>query len=315
MFSSQFKIIEDDSDHIQYKHIKIDEDEFNKYIVKSIFEDKDLYKYVTNFLDEPEDELKRLFPIKQLIGLIRNLKKEYIRDNVPTAIKKKICKSKKAKFFGVEIDTKKDDWEEKFDQYLENNISGYDVVAEIILSKIIEEKFGANVFVTKLAQATSRNMKVFGMDTVHFNESTNTMYYGESKLTNNIDYGLQEHIDELDLIDFKINEECQLLAQFENNMRCNEIIKKEATDFGIKLTVKKVLSFLKLKKEEKPYNVALVFFVAHGEEFDYDYVTTKIKSFREKIHLSDIAVNCVTLPIKDKNDFIKRVEEVISEYE
>ena len=315
MFSKQFMIIEDDKNHIQYKHLRINDDEFNKYIIKSIFEDKELYKYVTNFLDEPVEEIKRLFPIKQLIRLIKNLKKEYIRDNIPREIKKKMCKSGKVKIFGKEIDTSKKDWEEKFNQYLDNNITGYDVVAEIILSKVIEERFNANVFVTKLAQATSMNMKVFGMDTVHFNEETNTMYYGESKLTNSIDLGLQQHINELDLIDFKINEECQLLAQFNNNMRSSEKVKNKVTNFGIKMTVDKTLSFLKLKKEEKPYSVALVFFVAHGEKYDYDFITNKVNAFREKINVKDIEINCVTLPIKNKNDFIKRVEEVILEYE
>lgn len=315
MFSNQFEIIEDNKNHIQYKHIRIDNDEFNKFIIKSIFEDKELYRYITNWLDEPKDDLKKLYPIKQLISLIKNLKKEYIRDNVPKEIKKKICKSKRAKLFGVEIDVNKKDWEQKFDQYLEDNISGYDVVAKIILSKIIEEKFEANVFVTKLSHATNRNMKVFGMDTVHFNEKTNTMFYGESKLTNTIDLGLKEHSEELDLIDFKINEECQLLAQFQNDIRSSEKIKDEIVDFGIKMTINRALSFLNLKKEEKPYNVALVFFVAHGENYDYEFITNKVNLFRKKIHLQDIEINCVTLPIKDKNDFIKRVEEVISEYE
>lgn len=315
MFSNQFEIIESDKNHIQYKHIKIDEKEFNKYIVESVFQDKELYKYVTNLLDEPDEDIKKLYPIKQLISLIKNLKKEYIRDNLPKDIKKKICKSKKAKLNGEEIDVNKKDWEEKFDQYLDNNINGYDVIAEIILSKIIEEKFGANVFVTKLAQGTSRNMKVFGIDTVHFNEKTNTMFYGESKLTNNIELGLQQHTDELDLMDFKINEECQLLAQMQNNIRSSEKIKQEVANFGIKMTINRTLSFLKLKKDEKLYNVALVFFVAHGEKYDYKYITKKVNEFRKKIHFKDIEIYCVTLPIKDKSDFIKKVEEVIAKYE
>ena len=52
-----------------------------------------------------------------------------------------------------------------------------------------------------------------------------------------------------------------------------------------------------------------------GEKYDYDFITNKVNNFRKKIHLKDIEIYCVTLPIKDKNDFIKRVEEVIVEYE
>ena len=171
------------------------------------------------------------------------------------------------------------------------------------------------MFVTKLAQTTSRNMKVFGIDTVHFNEKTNTMFYGESKLTNNIDLGLQQHTDELDLMDFKMNEECQLLAQRYNDIRSSEKIKRKFAEFGMKTTINKTLSFFNLKKEEKLYNVALVFFVAHGEKYDYEFITNKVNEFRKKINFKDIEINCVTLPIKNKNDFIKRVEEMIIEYE
>ena len=75
------------------------------------------------------------------------------------------------------------------------------------------------------------------------------------------------------------------------------------------------MSILKIKKEDLAFNIAIVYFIAHGEEFDYDYVTRKIKDFRKKIKLKNITVYCVTLPIKNKEDFIKKVEEVISEYE
>ena len=59
----------------------------------------------------------------------------------------------------------------------------------------------------------------------------------------------------------------------------------------------------------------LFFFVAHGEKYDYEFITNKVNEFRKKINFKDIEINCVTLPIKNKNDFIKRVEEMIIEYE
>lgn len=315
MFFDQFEIVESDLSHIQYRHINIDDGDFNKIIIKSLFEDKDLYKYVTNYSEERFKQIEVEFPIKQLISLIKNLKKEYIKDCVPTKIKKKVCKELRAKLDGVVIDTKKSDWETKFNAYLDNNITGYDVLAEIILSKIIEDRFGADVFVTKLAQTTNTNMKVFGIDTLHYNSSENTMFFGESKLTNSVELGIQQHTAELLLMDYKLNEECKLITLRENDIRCKLDIVHEITKFGRKLTINDNLSILKIKKEDLAFNIAIVYFIAHGEEFDYELITKKIKDFRKKIKFKDITVYCVTLPIKNKEDFIKKVEEVISEYE
>lgn len=315
MFFNQFEVIEKDLAHIQYKHINIDEGDFNKIIVKSLFEDKDLYKYVTNYSEERFKQIEAEFPIKQLISLIKNLKKVHIKDCVPTKIKKKLCKELKAKLDGVIIDTKKSDWETKFNAYLDNSITGYDVLAEIILSKIIEDRFGADVFVTKLAQTTNTNMKVFGIDTLHYNVNENTMFFGESKLTNSVELGIQQHTAELLLMDYKLNEECKLITLRENDIRCKLDIVHEITKFGRKLTINDNLSILKIKKEDLAFNISIVYFIAHGEEFDYDLITEKIKNFRKKIKFKDITVYCVTLPIKNKEDFIKKVEEVINEYE
>ena len=48
---------------------------------------------------------------------------------------------------------------EHFDAFLNDRINGYDVIAEIILSKILEEYLEADVFVTKLGLTTNTNMK------------------------------------------------------------------------------------------------------------------------------------------------------------
>ena len=51
-FINQFKCNDDDSSHIQFEHIDINNDNFQKKIIKYIFEDKLLYKYVTNYSSE-----------------------------------------------------------------------------------------------------------------------------------------------------------------------------------------------------------------------------------------------------------------------
>ena len=146
-------------------------------------------------------------------------------------------------------------------------------------------------------------MKVFGIDTLHYNSKKNTMFFGESKLTNSVELGIQQHTAELLLMDYKLSEECKLITLRENDIRCKLGVVQEITKFGRKLILNDNLSILNLKKEDLAFNIAIVYFIAHGEEFDYDLITKKIKNFRKKIKFKDIKVYCVTLPIKNKEGF------------
>ena len=316
MFKSQFEIVNKDINHIQFTHLKICDDEFNRYIIESIFNDNSLYKYVTNFFENDLEDCGKIYPIKQLINLIKNVKKEYIDTFLPIELKKELCKRIKPRYNGSIIDIGSTTWEEEFSKYLELKITGYDVVAEIILSKIIEEELGADILVTKLAETTNNNMKVFGIDTVHYSENSNTLFLGESKLTNDIDLGLKEHYEETMLMDYKISQECQLLVQRKNDFRCKTKTKKSIIKFGKKMVEENVLSIMSMKEEDMTFKISIVYFIAHGEEFDYDFITEKINNFRKKINFSNInRIYCITLPIRNKKDFINKIKEVIDKYE
>ena len=77
-----------------------------------------------------------------------------------------------------------------------------------------------------------------------------------------------------------------------------------------------VLSIMSMKEEDMTFKISIVYFIAHGEEFDYDFITKKINNFREKINFSNInRIYCITLPIRNKEDFINKIKEVIDKYE
>lgn len=306
-FINQFKCNDEDSVHTQFEHIDIDADKFQKKIIKYIFEDKLLYKYVTNYSAERMENIESEYPIKQLINLLKNLKKEYISEFIPEDIQKKLCRKMTKK-----IDTRKTDWKERFNKFLKDRINGYDVIAEIILSKIIEEYLDADVFVTKLGLTTNTNMKVFGIDVLHYNLVKNLLIFGESKFTNTIDLGVEQHIDEIELLDYKLTCESKLFANFENNIRGTDEIKCKFSDFGRKLTLASVNS---LEQTEIPFNIGVAFFISHGDIYDYQIVSKKIKKIKNKIKIKNIQIYLITLPVKSKDDFIDVIKEVIKEYE
>lgn len=306
-FINQFKCNDDDSSHIQFEHIDINNDNFQKKIIKYIFEDKLLYKYVTNYSAERMKTIESEYPLNQLINLLKNLKKEYISEFITEDIQKKLCKKMNKK-----IDTRRKDWKEYFDAFLNDRINGYDVIAEIILSKILEEYLEADVLVTKLGLTTNTNMKVFGIDVLHYNTEKNLLIFGESKFTNTIDLGIEQHLDEIELLDYKLTCESKLFANFENNIRGIDEIKYKFSNFGRKLTLTSINS---LEQTKTPFNIGVAFFISHGDVYDYKIISKKIKKIKNKIKIKNIQIYLITLPVKSKADFIDVIKEVIKEYE
>lgn len=301
-------------EHYQFNHVKIEETEFYDLFINSIFEDEYLYKYLTEY---DENEIV-LFNIKHdeilevLIGFIINLKKEYIMQNIPIELRKEYCKMLKAKIDGHEIDVNRENWEIEFQKYLDNNINGVDVIAEITLSKILEKKFGADVLISKLALSTNQNSKVFGIDTVHYSEPEDALYLGESKFTKNIELGVNQHKAELLLLDYKIKEEIKLMFTKSKTIRgTNEIIKK-----FIVLSQKIINNKMNLDmllKENDISKIYISFFIMHGEEYDYDMVEEKINELRIKYNFENFIPIYITLPIISKEKITEKIEEKIKE--
>lgn len=301
-------------EHYQFNHIKIQEDEFYDLFVNSIFGDEYLYKYLTEY-DENEIisfNIKSSEIIEILIGFIINLKKEYILQNIPEELRKEYCKALKAKVDNHEIDVAQPNWEIEFQKYLDNNINGIDVIAEITLSKILEEKFGANVLISKLALSTNQNAKVFGIDTVHYSDDENALYLGESKFTKNIESGSKQHKAELLLLDYKIKEEIKLMfTKSKAIRRCNETINKFIT-LSQKIMTNK-MNMEMLLKEGDISKIYIAFFIMHGEEYDYNLVEEKMSQLRQQYNFENFIPIYITLPIISKEKISKKIEEKIKE--
>lgn len=301
-------------EHYQFNHIKIEETEFYDLLIDSIFEDEYLYKYLTEY-DANEIasfDIKSSEIIEMLIGFIINLKKEYIMQNIPIELRKEYCKILKAKIDGHEIDVMQENWEIEFQKYLDNNINGVDIISEITLSKILEEKFGADVLISKLALSTNQNSKVFGIDTVHYSNSENALYLGESKFTKNIELGVNQHKAELLLLDYKIQEEIKLMFTKAKTIRGNNEIIKKFIGLSKKI-INNNMNMEMLLKENDISKIYISFFIMHGEEYDYEIVEEKISELRKKYSFENFIPIYITLPIISKEKITEKIEEKIKE--
>lgn len=301
-------------EHYQFNHVRIDEEEFYSLFIESIFEDEYLYKYLTEY--DANDiicfKIESNEIVDLLIGFITNLKKEYIMQSVPLELRKEYCKMLKAKVDGKEIDVTQTDWEEKFQRYLNNNINGVDVIGEIVLSKILEEKFGADILISKLALSTNQNSKVFGIDNVHYSSGENALYLGESKLANNVELGINQHKAELLLLDYKIKEEIKLMFTKVKSIRGNEELKTKFVNLSKKV-INSNQSMSNLLEEKEISKIYITFFIMHGEDYDYDIVENKLNELRKKYNFKDFIPIYITLPIISKDTIVEKIEEKIKE--
>ena len=303
-----------EKEHFQFNHIMISEEEFYSLFVNSIFEDEYLYRYLTEFdvNDMVNYNIESEQIVDLLIGFIINLKKEYILQTVPIELRKQYCRTLNAKLNGKIIDVTQSDWEEKFETYLNNNLNGVDVIAEIILSKILEEKFNAEILISKLALTTNQNSKVFGIDTLHYSSNENALYLGESKFTNNVNLGVNQHKAELLLLDYKVKEEIKLMYTKIKTIRGNEEVKQKMLALSKKVigTNKNIISLLEENEISKIY---IAFFIMHGEEYDYDLVEEELNTLREHFNFENIQPIYITLPIISKLRIAEKIKEKIKE--
>lgn len=301
-------------EHYQFNHLKINEEEFYSLFVESIFDDEYLYKYLTEY--DANDmicfNIQSSEIVDLLIGFIVNLKKEYIMQSVPYELRKCYCQMLKAKVDGKEIDVTQSDWENKFQIYLNNNINGVDVIGEIVLSKILEEKFGADILISKLALSTNQNSKVFGIDTVHYSSQENALYLGESKLTTNIVLGINQHKAELLLLDYKIKEEIKLMFTKAKSIRGDDDLKNKFISLSRKV-INSNKSMLALLEEQEILKIYIAFFIMHGEDYDYDVVEKKLDELRNKYKFKDFIPIYITLPIISKQKIVEKIDEKIEE--
>lgn len=313
MYIDEFECIKE-QEHYQFNHINIEKEEFYKLFIDKIFEDELLYKYLTEY--DANDMLKYQIKHNQivniLIGFIVNLKKEYLLQSIPIDIRKEYCKQLKPKINGNIIDVNKEDWESKFEEYLNNNINGIDVLGEIILSKILEEKFNADVLISKLALSTNQNSKVFGIDTVHYSSIDNSIYFGESKFTSNIELGVEQHKAELILLDYKIKQEIKLMFTKNKSIRGNNEIINKIIGLSKKI-MESEESIADLLEKNEISNIYIAFFIMHGENYNYDISEEKLNKLKEKYNFKNFIPIYITLPIVSKEELSEKIKEKIEE--
>lgn len=178
-------------------------------------------------------------------------------------------------------------------------------IGEYIFNIILDSYFNLDCIVRKFALSTSRNMPVFGIDTVHCSLSDKTMYFGESKMVGSLKNGVQLIAKSLECYEAQIAEEYFTIRnnQFTRNQEFLELF-----DYSMK----RCLSFSELIKATGITTIGIPVFVSHGG----DYTTANVFMELRKIPMKqlfglDTIYYLISVPVIDKNRFREAFVNVI----
>ena len=187
-------------------------------------------------------------------------------------------------------------------------------IGEYIASIVLEKIFNYTCIIPKSDLTTSKNMSVYGIDTLHYDYSNNIILFGESKFTSTLSNGVNLISESLEKYEKRINDEIELVFTqrlFDSLNIPKEIFKDAVDEF---INVKTFISQTGIQKLYVPL------FIAHGKQTNPNTILSELKILKRKSFLGmETAYIVMSLPVKEATTFIEyltiRIKAKIDEYE
>lgn len=186
-------------------------------------------------------------------------------------------------------------------------------IGEYIFNIILDSFFNLDCVVRKFALNTSRNMPVYGIDTVHCSLENRIFYFGESKMVDSIDNGINLIKKSLENYEAQISNEYYTIKN-NNFTRSTEFLKL------FDECLLRCLKFTELIEYIGLSSIGIPVFVSHGGTYDVETVFKKMRNIPNKpLFNLETKYFLISVPILDKNrfrdSFINVVKEKIKECE
>lgn len=183
-------------------------------------------------------------------------------------------------------------------------------IGEYFLSIIIENYFKFDCFIDKLTFVTSRNMPIYGIDTIHYSSSSNILFFGESKLTKTLENGVALINESLSKYEEQLKNEFELIITSEHKkyISFNEKIGKAIDEaFSVE-------EFIKLSEIE---SIGIPLFICHGGSITDEKIKSEFGKLSCKNTFCGLNTSYILLDlqISDKKEFIHYLAECLSEKE
>ncbi|MGM9970342.1 MAG: Hachiman antiphage defense system protein HamA [Anaeroplasma sp.] len=181
-------------------------------------------------------------------------------------------------------------------------------IGEYFFSILLERFFGLQCVVPKSRFITDYNMSVYGIDVIYLREENNELFFCESKFTKNIYNGIAQINKSLESYEKQINDEYELIL---NAWDSRNFIHKLHDMFNEELSCS--LSFSDFIENANIDTISIPLFIAHGTETNPSDIIENLNKVRT-IKILDLKTKYVyiSLPIIEKDEFIKKMSEKIS---
>lgn len=175
-------------------------------------------------------------------------------------------------------------------------------IGEYVFHSLLSKYFQYRCIIPKFTLTTNRNMSVFGIDALFYDQDNSEILFGESKFSNSIDNGIELINVSLLNYEHQIAEEFLLILS-NSFLQLDSQFMKSYGD-----SIELCCSFDQFAKMEGIQSVVIPVFIAHGGEIDTDI--EKILNAFDKIKIKKIAgfntkYLFISLPVIDKRIFVE----------
>lgn len=188
-------------------------------------------------------------------------------------------------------------------------------IGEYIFGNILSEYFGLSCIIPKLELITSKNMSVFGIDTLYYSPKENMLFFGESKVTKSLDNGIT--LINKSLVDYEIKIKDEYLFVIDKSH-----ISIMDSEFKLKMLdyVNKTINFDDFVKKANIKIIGIPLFIAHGSEMDSKQIMKQLSKIKTRTFCDlETKFIIISLPIINKekmvNVFTEEIIKKVSKYE
>ncbi|WP_064590276.1 Hachiman antiphage defense system protein HamA [Streptobacillus moniliformis] len=174
-------------------------------------------------------------------------------------------------------------------------------IGEYIFHLILTRYFGYKCIIPKFRITTNRNMSVFGIDTLFYDDKKNEILFGESKFSNKLKDGIDLVNRSLKNYEKSIKEEYLLVLSNDSFNLNSDFLKK------YKDTIELCGTFEDFIKESNIDSIIIPIFIAHGDgnkEKIEKFLCRLNKIKSNKILKLNTKYLLISLPVIDKEKFI-----------
>lgn len=223
------------------KLIKYAENKFNLKFSPNKVNFTILYKHLKIYLDDFNREQYTLEEIEE--EMVKILNEEYTIENKDGKLKVRIDKIGK--------------------------------IGEYIFTCILSEYFKFQCILPKVHLQTSYNMSIYGIDTLFYSEDKKMILFGESKVTKNIENGINLINQSLKEYEKRIKQEYELVL---SNRLYRDKLNRFSDMYGdivdVTLDIEEFIKLADIK------NIGIPIFIAHGKQKDIDEIMNKLKAIK-----------------------------------